>query len=63
MTEQAVMDAVDNLRSQKTIIVIAHRLSTIEGCDKVFVFEGGKLVDEGPYEVLQQYSGVKQQGE
>ena len=31
----------------RTTVVIAHRLSTIRGADRILVFEGGQLVEEG----------------
>ena len=40
-TEKAVMDAVNNLRKNITIIIIAHRLDTIKNCDKIFLLENG----------------------
>jgi ABC-type multidrug transport system fused ATPase/permease subunit len=46
-TEQAVMDAVNNLGKDITIILIAHRLSTVKNCDIIFKFENGRLVDQG----------------
>lgn len=35
-TESAVMEAIDLLQGQKTLIIIAHRLSTIQNCDVVY---------------------------
>lgn len=52
LTEQAVMEAVNNLGHRKTIILIAHRLSTVRECDKIFILEDGKLVDQGDYSAL-----------
>lgn len=41
-TEKALMESIENLYGQKTMIIIAHRLSTIEKCDSVYeVVEGG----------------------
>jgi ABC-type multidrug transport system fused ATPase/permease subunit len=51
-TEQAVMDAVNNLGKNITIILIAHRLSTVKNCDKIFLLENGKLKNEGTFEEL-----------
>ena len=49
-TERGVMEAVDALHGQKTIIVIAHRLSTIRYCDWVYRFEKGQMVMQGTYD-------------
>ena len=51
-TERAVMKAIDGLHGLKTIILIAHRLSTLKECDKIFLFEKGRLVDQGTYEEM-----------
>ncbi len=42
-TEKAVMEAIDQFKGQKTLIIIAHRLSTIENCDEVYEVGGGNL--------------------
>lgn len=42
-TESAVMDAVNGLKGQKTLIIIAHRLSTIENCDIVYEVKDGTV--------------------
>ena len=42
-TESQFMDAVSNLKGNKTVLIITHRLSTIENCDKIFKIEKGKL--------------------
>lgn len=42
-TEQAVMDAVNNLAKNITIILIAHRLSTVKNCDKIYLLNHGEL--------------------
>tara|TARA_A100001015_G_scaffold220238_1_gene247859 strand:- start:3733 stop:5553 length:1821 start_codon:yes stop_codon:yes gene_type:complete len=57
-TEQAVMDAVNNLDNKITIVKIAHRLTTIKNCDKIFVIDRGELVAEGTYEDLLNKSAI-----
>ena len=51
-TEKAVMDAIDNIGKNKTIIIIAHRLSTVKKCDKIFLLEKGELKKQGKFEEL-----------
>ena len=51
-TEQAVMDAVNNLGKDVTIILIAHRLNTVRNCDIIFELEKGKVVNKGNFEDL-----------
>ncbi len=50
ITQRKVSEALDAM--QCTRIVIAHRLSTIRQCDRILVFEGGKIVEDGTYEEL-----------
>ena len=51
-TEKAVMDAINNLHKNITIIIIAHRLSTVKKCDKIFLLEKGKINNEGTFKEL-----------
>lgn len=52
ITEQAVMEAVNNLGREITVILIAHRLSTVRHCDQIYLLERGELKDKGSYEEL-----------
>lgn len=47
VTEQAVMDAIDALAHQKTIILIAHRLTTVKNCDQIVLLEQGTIKAKG----------------
>jgi len=51
-TESEVMNAINNLSKNMTTILIAHRLSTVKNCDKIFLLEKGKIIDEGTFEEL-----------
>ena len=42
-TELDFIQAVNNIKGDKTILIITHRLSTIENCDKIFKIENGDL--------------------
>jgi ATP-binding cassette, subfamily B, bacterial PglK len=52
LTEQAVMEAVNNLAGAKTVLMIAHRLTTVRNCDVIFLLEHGRLAAQGSYDDL-----------
>jgi ABC-type bacteriocin/lantibiotic exporter with double-glycine peptidase domain len=49
-TEKAVMDALNNLSKDITVILIAHRLNTVKKCDTIFKLEKGQLIAQGSFE-------------
>jgi ABC-type multidrug transport system fused ATPase/permease subunit len=51
-TEQSVMDAIEGLSSDLTILLIAHRLTTVRHCDTIVELEHGRVVAQGTYEKL-----------
>ena len=51
-TEQEVMNAIDGLNRDLTIVLVAHRLTTVKRCDKIFEISSGQVVAEGNYEHL-----------
>lgn len=51
-TEMAVMEAVHALAGKLTVLMIAHRLTTLRECDRIYVLESGKIVDQGMYSEL-----------
>ena len=48
-TEKVVMDAINNLDKNMTIILIAHRLNTVKDCDIIFRLDKGKLISQFNY--------------
>ncbi len=48
-TEHGVMQAVQALQGDKTVIIVAHRLSTVEYCDRLYRLENAHIVDEGTF--------------
>lgn len=54
VTEEAVMDAIQNLIYRKTILLIAHRLTTVQECDVIYLMEKGRIRSRGTYEELLQ---------
>lgn len=51
-TESAVMEAIEKLQGQKTILIIAHRLTTIQNADVIFAVDDGKVKVKSKQEVL-----------
>ncbi len=51
-TESAVMEAIEKLQGQKTILIIAHRLTTIQNADVIFAVDDGKVKTKSKQEVL-----------
>ena len=56
-TEEAVMDAINNLSKDITIILIAHRLNTVKNCDIIFKLDKGKIIGKGTFEELIKNNG------
>ncbi len=57
-SEKLVFDALDRLMLGKTCIVIAHRLSTIRRADRIFVVQGGAIVETGRHAELLAKNGL-----
>lgn len=51
-TETAVMEAIEKLQGQKTILIIAHRLTTIRNADVIYEVGEGKVEEKSKHEVL-----------
>jgi len=51
-TEREVVEAIERLRSDRTMLVIAHRLSTVRACDRIILMAGGRVLDTGTWEEL-----------
>jgi len=56
-TESKIQLAISNVIKNRTTIIIAHRLSTIKKADRIFVFENGRIVEEGNFESLMKKKG------
>ncbi len=49
LTEKYVIDAIERLKGDRTIIMIAHRLTTVKNCDTIYMMKEGEIVDHGTY--------------
>ena len=45
-TEDEIINVLDKLSSDITILIVAHRLTTLKICDKVYELKGGKLTQK-----------------
>lgn len=56
-SENLIQEALEELMKERTTIVIAHRLSTLKQMDRIIVFDGGKIVEDGTHEELLEQKG------
>lgn len=56
-SEKVVQDALNNLMKDRTSIIIAHRLATIREVDKIYVLDGGQIVEQGTHLELSNLEG------
>lgn len=52
ITEQFLMESIEGLNRDFTILIIAHRLTTVQKCDIILELKDGQLVAQGSYEQL-----------
>ncbi|MFT5692270.1 MAG: ABC-type transport system involved in Fe-S cluster assembly fused permease/ATPase subunit [Oceanicoccus sp.] len=57
-SEQAILNAINEISTNHTSLVIAHRLSTIVDADKIIVLEHGHIVEEGSHQNLLERDSV-----
>lgn len=51
-TEQKLVKAINNFKSDKTMIMIAHRLSTLKDCDVIYKIKDGRIIEYGDYDEI-----------
>lgn len=57
LNEQKIVNALDNVFKEKTVIVVAHRLSTIRKADQIVVMQSGTIVEIGTHTSLMDRKG------
>ena len=50
--EKAIMENLDRLFKNKTVVIVAHRLSTVRNADNIIVLDNGRIAEEGTHEQL-----------
>lgn len=56
--EKDLMDAIEALTKEKTIIMIAHRLKTVRHADQIVVVDKGRIVQRGNHDQLMKEDGI-----
>jgi len=56
-TETKLFKALEPILKDKTLITIAHRLSTVKNADMIYVLDGGKIVEQGSHDELEDQDG------
>nr|WP_235596823.1 ABC transporter ATP-binding protein [Leptospira alstonii] len=62
-TEAAVMEAIDGLGKDLTILLIAHRLTTVRNCDRIIELKSGKISRMGTYKELFEFNGIPKEND
>lgn len=56
--ERHILQAIDNLVQNKTVVMIAHRLETVRKADNIIVLDKGKIAQEGTHNELITQDGI-----
>ncbi len=56
ITEKSIIQSLESLPEELTIILIAHRLSTVRHADNIYLLQNGRIVEHGSYKVLKESS-------
>jgi ATP-binding cassette subfamily B protein len=57
VTEQRILNALEQRRGRQTTILIAHRLSSVMHADRILVLDAGRIVQSGSHETLAEQIG------
>jgi ATP-binding cassette subfamily B protein len=60
-SEEIIREALGRLMRGRTVVAIAHRLSTVRNFDRIVVLQAGRIVQDGPPDLLVRREGLYRQ--
>ena len=55
--EKVIMENLDELFENRTVVIVAHRLSTVKNADNIIVLDKGRVVEQGTHKELTEKKG------
>jgi ATP-binding cassette subfamily B protein len=50
--EQLVLQAIDQERQRRTVILVTHRLPAVKNCDQIVLIDAGQIIDRGTHDEM-----------
>lgn len=57
-SERIILNNMEAIGANRTMLIIAHRLSAVKRCDKIIVVDKGEIVESGTHEQLLKLGGL-----
>ena len=53
INERKIMEEIYNTAENMTLIIVTHRLKSVSNCDKIYLLDNVKIIDEGKFSDLE----------
>lgn len=57
-SERTIMQNMEQIGANRTMLIIAHRLSTVRRCDRIIVVDKGQIIEDGSHDELMAAQGA-----